>query len=203
MLGISEAGAALGSAGIGAISSAFGRSSANKAARSNRRFQKHMYQHRYQYQMEDMAKAGLNPILAYQQGAGGTPSGAQANISSNPGSDMSNTVANALKAYSRSVEVKKMNQEIKESEARERQYRTQGTYNNAMISWQAKENLMKEMLYKISVAEFPANLQQASFKGDSPNLNKWRAFWDLMGSNSAGSQLLQIPLRRIPMKGSK
>lgn len=42
-----------------------------------------MYQNRYQMTMKDMALAGLNPILAYQQGAGSTP-----NVS--PGAPMQN-----------------------------------------------------------------------------------------------------------------
>lgn len=48
---------------------------ANRQARSNIRMQnemqKHNFQHRYQWTMEDMKKAGLNPILAYSQGTGG------------------------------------------------------------------------------------------------------------------------------------
>lgn len=35
---------------------------------------KEMYQNRYQWQMEDMKKAGLNPLLAYSQAAPGGPS---------------------------------------------------------------------------------------------------------------------------------
>ena len=39
-------------------------------------FSKHMYKRRYRMTMKDMSKAGLNPILAYQQGGGSAPSGA-------------------------------------------------------------------------------------------------------------------------------
>lgn len=39
-------------------------------------FQREMYKHRYQYTMEDMRKAGLNPILAAGAGAGSAPPGA-------------------------------------------------------------------------------------------------------------------------------
>lgn len=48
------------------------RASADEAAR-NRQFQRRMYKHRYQYTVEDMRKAGLNPALAYQQGGGLCP----------------------------------------------------------------------------------------------------------------------------------
>lgn len=61
-----------------AISSALGMSEAAK----NRKFQKHMYKHRFQYSMQDMRKAGLNPMLAAGMGlgGGGSPSGSMASI---------------------------------------------------------------------------------------------------------------------------
>lgn len=40
------------------------------AVRAQMDFQRESYQNRYQWQMADMRAAGLNPILAYQQGAG-------------------------------------------------------------------------------------------------------------------------------------
>lgn len=66
-------------AGIGAISSAFGAKSQNKAAQEaaerQMAFQRESAQNRYQWTMADMKKAGLNPILAYKQGGGGTLGG--------------------------------------------------------------------------------------------------------------------------------
>lgn len=44
---------------------------AEKAARKARKFTERMYKSRYQNTMEDMRLAGLNPLLAYQQGVGG------------------------------------------------------------------------------------------------------------------------------------
>ena len=46
----------------------------SKEARKARRWAAEMYQQRYQWTMADMRKAGLNPILAYRQGAGSFPS---------------------------------------------------------------------------------------------------------------------------------
>lgn len=49
-------------------------------AAANRAWQERMSNTSYQRAMEDMKKAGLNPILAYQQGGASTPGGAQGTI---------------------------------------------------------------------------------------------------------------------------
>lgn len=78
-------GSFLGSAAgaiAGGISSIIGGALSNSAARhaatvANQR-NVYNYQHRYQWSMEDMQKAGLNPMLAATQGVGGSINGASA-----------------------------------------------------------------------------------------------------------------------------
>lgn len=65
-----------GAAGIGALADlALGGLSVASARDSQKlayKYAKRMYQHRYQWAMDDMRAAGLNPILAYK-GIGGAP----------------------------------------------------------------------------------------------------------------------------------
>lgn len=51
-----------------------------KEAKKQRKFIKKMYQNRYQYQMDDMRKAGLNPILSYAQAPPSGPGGSIPNL---------------------------------------------------------------------------------------------------------------------------
>jgi len=63
----------VGIAGAGLLGGILGNKASAEEAQRNRRFQRKMYKHRYQYTVEDMRRAGLNPALAYQQGGGLCP----------------------------------------------------------------------------------------------------------------------------------
>lgn len=60
---------------IGLIGGAMQNSAASAAANKQMAFQERSAKHSYQWAMDDMKKAGLNPMLAYKQGGAGTLSG--------------------------------------------------------------------------------------------------------------------------------
>lgn len=64
------------SAAVAALSSLFQGAQNKASARSQMRFQERMATTQYSRAMEDMRRAGLNPMLAYDQGGNAAPGGA-------------------------------------------------------------------------------------------------------------------------------
>lgn len=93
------------------IGGALSNSSARHAATVANQRNVYNYQHRYQWAMQDMQKAGLNPILAATQGIGGSVNGASAlsanyNLGEGVTAGMSATAAgNSAKAANRQAAI--------------------------------------------------------------------------------------------------
>ena len=95
--------AVIGSSLIGAVSSAFGQSKANKQqaeeAQKTRDFQQDASDTAHQREVKDLRAAGLNPILSAKYGGASTPSGAMAdvqNVFGKTGDIISNGISTAM-----------------------------------------------------------------------------------------------------------
>lgn len=104
--------AAVAPALIGGIASAWGTAAANAEAKSASQaqmaFQKETLRHQYQWGMEDMRKAGLNPILAYKQGGAGSAGGSSytpQNVGSAAVSGASTATSSALASRAQEVQL--------------------------------------------------------------------------------------------------
>lgn len=88
---------------VGGVFGLAGQALANRASRESQevamRHARTMYQKRYQWQMEDMRKAGLNPILSYQTGAPG--GGGVGTYQGAPTSNLGETIVSTAKAGSK------------------------------------------------------------------------------------------------------
>lgn len=117
--------AGLGSAFAGGLSY-YGQKEANKAniasARESMAFQERMSNTSYQRTMEDMRKAGLNPILAARFGGASSPGGAQATSQNELGG-----------AASSAIEVRRMIEELKNLKQVNRKIDTEIGLNNALM----------------------------------------------------------------------
>lgn len=80
-------------AGFSTFSAGEANDARKEAAQTQTNFQADMSNTAYQRAMKDMKAAGLNPILAYQQGGASTPSGAMPNLSDPVASGMATGTA--------------------------------------------------------------------------------------------------------------
>lgn len=116
----------LGSAAIGAvgdIGGAFLQNEFNKGRMKDQfAYNREMYQNRYQWMMEDLRKAGLNPYLVPGLGGGGSGPGVGL-----PSSNAPQAGTSAVRAYQASQQAKLLAQQVKESKERTRMLGNQAT----------------------------------------------------------------------------
>lgn len=158
---------------LGGIGSSMFNNSAQRAANEqnmaiagdNRTFQKEMSNTAYQRSMADMYAAGLNPMLAYQQGGASTPAGAGATVGAAH-------VENELgKAVSTAMETRRLQKELKAVDS-------QAALNEAAAESHAASQLQSVQSAKESAARQKMIETQLPAAAAQSRLDKKQAEYD-------------------------
>jgi hypothetical protein len=136
-----------------------------KEASKNRGFQASQSSSAYQRATDDMRAAGINPMLAYQQGGSSTPGGSQATMQDPSGP-----------AISSALQLKKLNQEIKESKSRMvlNKELTYKAFEDASLSDTSARNVQKQgklLDYQMNAAKNQSDFHKKT-KGVVPYIDQ-------------------------------
>lgn len=146
-------------------------------SRAQMRFQKEMRATQYQTAVEDMKKAGLNPMLAYDQGGAGTPSGSAPNVEN----VISPAVASAM-------QVKRMDAELKLMGTQRLLNLAQEAKVARETQWQETESKRRQHLLKE---------QEANARRTGAVLQEDANFAKRIGELGPGAKLLTQLLRLL------
>lgn len=125
---------------IGAIGAHFDREAGEESQARQMAHQERMYKHRYQWQMQDMEAAGLNPILSYKQGA--PTSGSVGGYTSDYAGGLSRGVGSALAAKRLNAEI----DNIKADTALKNEQGTVATTQHQLNDIIARGNVMRNLM---------------------------------------------------------
>lgn len=179
---------------VGGALSYFGAKSANKAnkklareqmafqqasSREQMGFQERMSNTSYQRAMEDMKKAGLNPILAFNQGGASSPAGAQSSgASAQMTNELAPFVSTALDSKRLRYEIENMKKTNKLIEAQT----DQAYASSAQASSQAAKNIGEASLLDDQMALLKANTAKSMAETSKVDSDKWRGWLDSLGN---------------------
>ena len=171
--------AAIGPALIGAAASIY-------SSERQMDFQEEMSSTAMSRRMSDLKSAGLNPMLAYQQGGASTPAGAGYDI--NP--------------ISSAVQLRRINQEIKNMKSMNKQIQqqtktqvsqeklNQASANKTRVDTLTSQGTAKKIALSIPKAVNMSEVEQTAF-------GKYIAYWDrLMQSIGLGTKAMEIPINK-------
>jgi len=203
-MGLSSIAGPIGAAVVGGAFSALGTSQANKAAKAaaeaQMAFTKEAMQNSYQWAMKDMKKAGLNPMLAYQQGGAQALSGSSytpQNELAGLGSGIQEGVNAAIVLRRQTQEVKNMKETLKQTKATTAKEKSAERLNDELTrkaNFDAKGSFYNTEHIRAGMAGARAaelrSMIDASFYGSSGG--KFARKMELY-TNSAGSLLRARP----------
>lgn len=135
-------GAVIGSSVIGGLGSMFGAHSANKAnlkiAREQMKFQERMSNTAHQREVEDLRKAGLNPLLTGGGSGASTPSGASATMQ-NEGAGIGDAISRSpmmvLSAQKARADISQTRAQEEYIDAQKKSVEAQTKLNDLTIEW--------------------------------------------------------------------
>ncbi len=161
--------------GLGLIGGSKQNKAAQAASREQMDFQERMSNTQYQRVMEDMAKAGLNPMLAYKQGGAGTPGGSTyspVNVGTAAAQGAQAGASSASQVKRTAAEIRNINEDthLKATTAAKTQWDQQRTKVEI-------RNLMEQ--YEVYKADAASARATADFY-NSP-IGQWMRKLDLMG----------------------
>lgn len=182
--------------------------------RENRDWQERMSNSAYQRAMDDMRKAGLNPMLAYQQGGASTPSTQAATVEPvKMGAGLANTAKTAMELMSdqnnkkadtilkaESAETQKSTQELNKTLALKATANARESYQNATRNFAETQKTIAQTRgehAKSDEASMDAQLRKQRFEMDK-KAQKFDAILDRV-SNSVGAinsakKIFSIPI---------
>ena len=184
------AGASILGSGIGAFGSAKAAKAQKAEAERNRQHQTSMYMHRYQWQMEDMRKAGLNPILSYKTGApGGTGGGggvSPVNVGAPIQAGIQSAISTALAAKRQSQELKNMKEQ--ENTERSKQQLNYDSAGSARMKRQLDERNRQMLEQTIRIRRADEASARAAERFYSSDIGQIKRKWELLRRSAIGGK---------------
>lgn len=168
-------GAILGGLAGAGLSSA-GQIHANRTnkgiAREQMQFQDRMSSTAYQRATQDMRKAGLNPMLAYQQGGASTPAGATAHMEN----ALSPAVSSALEVRRQNADIKAIKSQVELNRELQNQAKQKARFNSASAKQADAQSKFVKTQNQIATYDSVSSKNASQMQKDLGKYGKYAGF---------------------------